>query len=253
MRTASAADSSPLNQQRYTEPPTEGSLVRSVAVSVRVVVSEGSTSTMRQPTTACFSLTAWMAHDTSDAAGAVSCQRTSIKVSEVRSKPTSFASSDAAGPRSPTQTTHATTTTATPTAAAIATTRDRAARAGVRPYLASRSIRVTVAPGGRGRAAARAAAVGDYAGSRLFASERANVQHSLWAATPTPSPTPSFDPNSVTPGVVGFVVTLALIVATIVLLVSMNRRVRRVTYRAEIAERLDAEEAAGAQPDESRE
>jgi len=71
------------------------------------------------------------------------------------------------------------------------------------------------------------------------------VQHSLWAATPTPSPTPSFDPNSVTPGVVGFVVTLALIVATIVLLVSMNRRVRRVTYRAEIAERLDAEEAAG--------
>jgi UPF0716 family protein affecting phage T7 exclusion len=52
----------------------------------------------------------------------------------------------------------------------------------------------------------------------------------------------------VTPGVIGFVVTLGLIVATIVILISMNRRVRRVTYRAEIAERLDAEEAA-AHPD----
>jgi len=44
-------------------------------------------------------------------------------------------------------------------------------------------------------------------------------------------------------------VTLGLIVATIVILISMNRRVRRVTYRAEIAERLDAEEAAAMDPD----
>lgn len=64
---------------------------------------------------------------------------------------------------------------------------------------------------------------------------------SLPAATPTPLP---FDPDMVTPGVIGFVATLALILATIVLLVSLNRRIRRVNYRAEIAERLDAEEAA---------
>jgi hypothetical protein len=44
-------------------------------------------------------------------------------------------------------------------------------------------------------------------------------------------------------------VTLGLIVATIVILISMNRRVRRVTYRAEIAERLDAEEAAARDQD----
>lgn len=75
----------------------------------------------------------------------------------------------------------------------------------------------------------------------------------LWAATPTPTPTP-FDENLVTPGVVGFAVTFGLIVATILILVDMNRRTRRVTYKAEIAERLDAEEAAaereGADPDE---
>ncbi|WP_227000580.1 hypothetical protein [Protaetiibacter intestinalis] len=67
----------------------------------------------------------------------------------------------------------------------------------------------------------------------------------LWAATPTPTPTP-IDDNLVTPGVVGFLVTLAVILATILLLVDMNRRTRRVRYRAEIAERLDAEEAAEA-------
>jgi hypothetical protein len=74
------------------------------------------------------------------------------------------------------------------------------------------------------------------------------VRYILWAATPTPTP-PPFDPDSVTPGVIGFLVTLGLIVATIVILISMNRRVRRVTYRAEIAERLDAEEAAAMDPD----
>lgn len=77
------------------------------------------------------------------------------------------------------------------------------------------------------------------------------MRYILWAATPTPTPTPDFDPKLVFPGVIGFFVTLALFVATIVILISMNRRVRRVTYRAEIAERLDAEEAAGVDPDES--
>ena len=66
----------------------------------------------------------------------------------------------------------------------------------------------------------------------------------ILAETPTPTPT-EIDPNLVTPGVIGFVVTLLLIVATIVILLDMNRRTRRVRYRAEIAEALDAEEAAG--------
>lgn len=72
------------------------------------------------------------------------------------------------------------------------------------------------------------------------------MRHFLLAATPTPTPSADFDPDLVTPGVIGFVVTLALILATIVILISMNRRVRRVNYRAEIAQRLDAEEAAAA-------
>jgi hypothetical protein len=72
------------------------------------------------------------------------------------------------------------------------------------------------------------------------------VRHFLLAATPTPTPSADFDPDLVTPGVIGFVVTLALILATIVILISMNRRVRRVNYRAEIAQRLDAEEVAAA-------
>lgn len=65
----------------------------------------------------------------------------------------------------------------------------------------------------------------------------------LWMATPSPSPS-QVDDNLVTPGVVGFVATLLLIIATIVLLISMNRRIRRVNRRAEIAAQLDAEEAA---------
>ena len=68
----------------------------------------------------------------------------------------------------------------------------------------------------------------------------------LWAATPTPSPTSGIDENLVTPGVVGFLVTLGLILATTGLLVSLTRRIRRVNNRALIAERLDAEEAAAA-------
>jgi capsular polysaccharide biosynthesis protein len=69
----------------------------------------------------------------------------------------------------------------------------------------------------------------------------------------TPTPTPAgVDPNLVTPGVIGFVATLVLVVATILLLLDMNRRTRRVRYRAEIAERLDAEESGDAASGETR-
>jgi len=49
------------------------------------------------------------------------------------------------------------------------------------------------------------------------------------------------DPNSVTPGVVGFVVTFVVGVLVLLLVIDLARRVRRVRYREEIAEKLDAE------------
>jgi hypothetical protein len=63
----------------------------------------------------------------------------------------------------------------------------------------------------------------------------------LAEVTPTPSPT-DFDTDQVTPGVVGFVVTFAVALIVILLVMDMVRRVRRVNYRAQIAEDLDAEE-----------
>lgn len=62
------------------------------------------------------------------------------------------------------------------------------------------------------------------------------------AATPTPAP--DFDPNTVSPGVVGFIVILLIAVVTLLLCFDVVRRIRRTTYRAEIKERLDAELAA---------
>jgi hypothetical protein len=60
----------------------------------------------------------------------------------------------------------------------------------------------------------------------------------LWqlAATPTPSPTGGqggLDPNSVSPGVVGFLATFGLVLASILLFVNMSRRLRRLRYREE--------------------
>lgn len=52
------------------------------------------------------------------------------------------------------------------------------------------------------------------------------------------------DPVSVTPGVIGFVVTFVVALAALALILDMVRRVRRVRYREEIGERLDREVAA---------
>lgn len=49
------------------------------------------------------------------------------------------------------------------------------------------------------------------------------------------------DPNSVTPGVVGFVVTLVVGLGVLLLIMDMVRRIRRVRYRAMVNEQLDAE------------
>ncbi|MDP3951173.1 hypothetical protein [Microbacterium sp.] len=63
--------------------------------------------------------------------------------------------------------------------------------------------------------------------------------------TPIPTPTMTVDPNSVTPGPAGFLVIVLVVIAVVLLIWDMNRRVRRVRYREEVREELDAEEAAG--------
>jgi hypothetical protein len=68
------------------------------------------------------------------------------------------------------------------------------------------------------------------------------VLWNLLAASPTPAPSPSdFDADSVTPGVWGFVLTIAVILAVVVLIVDMVRRIRRVNYRAQVREQLERE------------
>lgn len=62
--------------------------------------------------------------------------------------------------------------------------------------------------------------------------------------TPIPTPTMTVDPNAVTPGPAGFLVTVIVVIAVVLLIWDMNRRVRRVRYREEVREELDAEEAA---------
>lgn len=72
----------------------------------------------------------------------------------------------------------------------------------------------------------------------------------VWlAATPTPSPTSGPSDDAVTPGVVGFTVTFLIAVAAVLLILDMTRRIRRVRYRDEIAQKLDAEN--GAQQDDA--
>jgi hypothetical protein len=58
------------------------------------------------------------------------------------------------------------------------------------------------------------------------------------------TPDPDFDPNTVTPGVIGFIAIFLVAAATVLLGFDVVRRIRRVTYRSEIRERLDAEVAA---------
>lgn len=64
----------------------------------------------------------------------------------------------------------------------------------------------------------------------------------LTGITPSPAPT-GIDPVLVTPGPGGFIVMFLVALAVIGLAFDLVRRVRRVRYRAELAERLDAEAA----------
>ena len=55
-----------------------------------------------------------------------------------------------------------------------------------------------------------------------------------------------FNPDDVTPGVWGFVITFLIMAAVLLLVLDMVRRIRRVNYRAEVREQLEAEQAAEA-------
>jgi uncharacterized membrane protein YcjF (UPF0283 family) len=63
-------------------------------------------------------------------------------------------------------------------------------------------------------------------------------------ATPSPVPTSNVNDDLVTPGVWGFAITAFVMLAVILLIIDMVRRMRRLNYRAEIRERLEAEAAA---------
>jgi len=71
-------------------------------------------------------------------------------------------------------------------------------------------------------------------------------------STPVPTPTPTIDPSLVTPGAAGWIVVLILAIAVVLLALDMLRRVRRVKYREEINEALDAEQAAADDSDAPR-
>jgi hypothetical protein len=66
----------------------------------------------------------------------------------------------------------------------------------------------------------------------------------LGGDTPTPIPPSRVDESLVGPGVWGFAIFAFVAIASILLIIDMVRRTRRVRYRAEIQERL-ADEAAG--------
>lgn len=51
------------------------------------------------------------------------------------------------------------------------------------------------------------------------------------------------DPTGVTPGVVGFILTAVIAISAVLLILDMNRRMRRLRYRDEAAANIDAEAA----------
>lgn len=63
-------------------------------------------------------------------------------------------------------------------------------------------------------------------------------------ATPSAVPTSNVADDLVTPGVWGFAITAFIMIAVILLIIDMVRRLRRLNYRAEIRQRLEEEAAA---------
>ena len=75
-----------------------------------------------------------------------------------------------------------------------------------------------------------------------------NLLNTLFAVAAETESDSDFDFTIVTPGPEGFVAILVVAIAAILLIVDMNRRVRRNTYRGVIREELAAE-AAEQHPD----
>ncbi len=70
-----------------------------------------------------------------------------------------------------------------------------------------------------------------------------NKIFALMAATPSPTDDPATQFYS--PGTLGFIFTFIMVAGAVILIFDMVKRVRRVRYRAEIQERLEAEAAEG--------
>ena len=63
----------------------------------------------------------------------------------------------------------------------------------------------------------------------------------LLAATPSPSATADPAETFYSPGTIGFIMTFFVTAGAVALIFDMVRRIRRVRYRAEISEKLEAE------------
>jgi hypothetical protein len=78
------------------------------------------------------------------------------------------------------------------------------------------------------------------------------VTDAMWRLAATPMPTPKgVDADDVTPGVWGFAIIFIIAVVVVLLIIDMQRRVRRVNYKAEIDERLQDELAESQRNDGS--
>ncbi|WP_082487460.1 hypothetical protein [Leifsonia sp. Root112D2] len=67
------------------------------------------------------------------------------------------------------------------------------------------------------------------------------------ADTTPPTPPPYENPDAVTPGAWGFAIFAFVAILVIVLAFDLVRRIRRVRYREEIAQKLDAEQGEPAE------
>lgn len=67
------------------------------------------------------------------------------------------------------------------------------------------------------------------------------VTDAVWRLASTPTPSLDIDANDVTPGPAGFFIVALLAAVVFLLIFDMVRRIRRVNYRSEINERLQAE------------
>lgn len=71
---------------------------------------------------------------------------------------------------------------------------------------------------------------------------------SVWLLADETTP----DPDTVTPGVVGFIVTFLVAAVTVLLVIDMVRRVRRVNYREQVRAELEEELAAQSRGDKGK-